>query len=149
MRHDGAVGYRKMSEDEWRAFLSWPVRPAVLSTVRDDGRPHAAPVWFDLDGPTLVFTTGAVTVKGRNLGHDPRMALCVQDDRPPFSFATVEGRAALCDDVEEVRSWATRIGGRYMGASRAEEFGTRNGVAGELLVRVTVTRVTAASDVAG
>ncbi len=137
-----------MSEDEWRAFLAWPVRPAVLSTVRADGRPHAAPIWFDLDGPTLVFTTGAATVKGRNLAGDPRMALCVQDDRPPFSFVTVEGRAELSDDIEGVRTWATRIGGRYMGTSRAEEFGARNGVPGELLVRVTVTRVTAAQDVA-
>jgi PPOX class probable F420-dependent enzyme len=140
--------YRAMSKDEWRAFLSWPARPAVLSTVRADGRPHAAPVWFDLDGENVVFTTGSDTVKGRNLRRDPRVALCVQDDRPPFSFVVLQGRAELCDDLEQVRTWATRIGGRYMGAARSEEFGDRNGVAGELLVRVTLSRVTAAGDVA-
>ncbi len=136
-----------MSEDEWRAFLRTPVRPAVLSTVRADGRPHAAPIWFDLDGDDVVFTTGSSTVKGRNLLGEPLLALCVQDDRPPFSFVTLEGRAEISDDLGQVRHWATRIGGRYMGQARAEEFGARNGVPGELLVRVAVTRVASAKDV--
>lgn len=42
-------------------------RTGVLSTVCKDGRPHAAPIWFVLDGDTVVFTTGRGTVKGRNL----------------------------------------------------------------------------------
>ncbi len=136
-----------MTDEQWRAFLSGPVRPAVLSTVRSDGRPHAAPIWYDLDGDTLVFTTGAATVKARNLRRDPRAALCVQDDEPPFAFVLVEGGAEMSDDLEAVRSWATRIGGRYMGADRAEEFGARNGVPGEILVRLAATKVTAAKDV--
>jgi len=140
------MGYRSMSEDEWRSFLRWPVRPAVLATVRADGRPHAAPVWFDLDGDRLVFNTGAATVKGRNMRRDPRVTLCVQDDQPPFAFVLVEGRAEVVEDHEQVRQWATRLGGRYMGEARAEEFGRRNGVPGELLVRVEVVRVTSATD---
>ena len=137
-----------MSEEECRAFLRTPVRPAVLSTVRADGRPHAAPVWYDLDGDTVVFTTGSATVKGRNLRRDPRLVLCVQDDRPPFSFVVVEGRAHTSDDLADVRRWATRIGGRYMGPDRAERFGARNGVPGELLVRVEAVKVAGARDVA-
>jgi PPOX class probable F420-dependent enzyme len=138
-----------MSDDEWRAFLRHPVRPAVLATARRDGGPHAAPVWYDIDDDgTLLFTTGATTVKGRAVRRAGRVALCVQDDQPPFSFVAVEGRATWTDDVDEVRAWATRIGGRYMGADRADEFGARNGVPGELLVRVTPERVTGALDVA-
>ena len=137
-----------MSENEWRTFLDTPARPAILSTIRADGRPHAAPIWFHFDGEQLVFTTGATTVKGRNIERDPRVALCVQDDRPPFSFVAIEGRATLSGDLDQVRAWAARIGGRYMGPARAEEFGVRNGVPGELLVRGVVTRVTAARDVA-
>ena len=137
-----------MSEEECRALLRTPVRPAVLSTVRADGRPHAAPVWYDLDGDTVVFTTGSATVKGRNLRRDPRLVLCVQDDRPPFPFVVVEGRAHTSDDLADVRRWATRIGGRYMGPDRAEQFGARNGVPGELLVRVEAVKVAGARDVA-
>jgi PPOX class probable F420-dependent enzyme len=108
-----------------------------------------APIWYDLDADgTIVFTTGEDTVKGRNLRRDGRVTLCVQDDQPPFSFVMVEGRAELSEDLGPLLEWATRIGGRYMGADRADEFGARNAVPGELLVRVTPTRVVAARDVA-
>ena len=143
------MGYSRMSEAEIDAFLRDPVRPAVLATTRGDGRPHAAPVWYDVDvDGSIVFTTGADTVKGRNLARDPRVTLCVQDDRPPFSFVVVEGAAAVSDDLDDVRRWAARIGGRYMGPARAGEYGDRNGVPGELLVRVRVTHAVSARDVA-
>jgi PPOX class probable F420-dependent enzyme len=128
-------------------FLRSPVRAAVLATTRPDGRPHATPIWFEIDGDELVFNTGATSVKGRNLAADPRLTICVQDDQPPFSFAVVEGRAELIDDLDQAREWAARIGGRYMGADRAEEYGKRNGVPGELVVRVRIERMTGAADV--
>jgi PPOX class probable F420-dependent enzyme len=96
----------------------------------------------------VVFNTGENTVKGRNLARDGRVALCVDDDRPPYSFVVVQGRARLVRDLDEVRHWATRIGARYMGEERAEEFGARNGVRGELLIRVAVDRVLAERDIA-
>ncbi len=54
----------------------------------------------------------------------------------------------IIDDLEEVRRWAAVIGGRYMGADRAEEYGARNGVPGELLIRMTVAHTVSAADVA-
>ena len=138
-----------MDEDECWAFLAeMPARPAVLSTVRPDGRPHGAPIWYELDGRSLVFNTGVATVKGRNIARDARVALCVDDDRPPFSFVLVDGRAELSDDLGDVRRWAARIGGRYMGPDRAEEYGERNGVPGELLVRVVPSRLIGSRDLA-
>jgi PPOX class probable F420-dependent enzyme len=142
------MGYHRMSDDERDDFLRRPVRPGVVATTRADGRAHAAPVWYDLDGDTIVFTTGADTVKGRNLARDPRLTMCVQDDRPPFSFVVLEGAAELIDDLDEVRRWAGRLGGRYMGADRADEYGARNGVPGELLVRMRIERSVTASDLA-
>ncbi|MFH8403886.1 PPOX class F420-dependent oxidoreductase [Streptomyces sp. NPDC018019] len=139
---------RKMNKDEWRSFLSEGTRTGKLSTVRADGSPHIAPVWFLLDGDDLVFNTGADTVKGRNIARDGRVALCVDDDRPPFGFAIVEGRAETSEELPEVRAWATRIAARYMGEDRAEEYGARNGVPGELLVRVRIDKVVAVADLA-
>ncbi|AKN75455.1 pyridoxamine 5-phosphate oxidase [Streptomyces sp. PBH53] len=138
----------KMTDEEWRAFVSEGTRTGKLSTVRADGSPHVAPIWFLLDGDDLVFTTGKDTVKGRNLARDGRVALCVDDDRPPFHFAVLNGRARLSEDLADVRLWATRIAARYMGEDRAEEYGARNGVPGEVLVRVTVDHVLAMRDVA-
>ncbi|MBA4862298.1 PPOX class F420-dependent oxidoreductase [Streptomyces sp. PSKA54] len=139
---------QKMTDDEWRAFVSQGTRTGKLSTVRADGGPHVTPIWFLLDGDDLVFNTGRESVKGRNLARDGRVALCVDDDRPPYAFVILRGHADLSEDLDEVRHWATRIGARYMGEDRAEEFGARNGVPGELLVRVRIHQVVAQAGVA-
>ncbi len=137
-----------MTDEQWRSFLSHGTRTGKLSTVRADGSPHVAPIWFLLDGDDLVFNTGKDTVKGRNLARDGRVALCVDDDRPPFAFVVLQGNAELVEDLDQVRHWAARIGARYMGEDRAEEFGARNGVPGELLVRVRISKVLAYDAVA-
>ncbi len=43
---------------------------------------------------------------------------------------------------------AVRIGGRYMGQNRAEEYGARNGVAGEILLRLGPEHAHPAADMA-
>lgn len=137
-----------MTPDEYRRFLLSGTRTGKLATVRPDGRPHVVPIWFDLDGDTLVFMTGQTTIKGMNIQRDPRVCICVDDETPPFAFVQVEGRAALSADADELLYWATRIGGRYMGADQAEAYGRRNATAGELLVRVMVSKVIAQKDIA-
>lgn len=139
---------KEMTADERRAFLLHGTRTGKLATVRPDGRPHIAPIWFVLDGSTdegdvVVFTTGAATVKGRAIRRDPRLAILVDDETPPFAYVLVEGTAEVSEDLDRMLDWATRIGGRYMGADQADAFGRRNAVPGELLVRVTPTKVLA------
>lgn len=138
---------QRMTEEEYRSFLLEGAKTATLATVRADSRPHAAPVWFDLDGDTLVFTTGESTIKGRNMRRDPRVSLCIDEDKPPFHFVVIEGTAELTTDDPDLLYWATRLGGRYMGAERAEEYGRRNAVEGELLVRVTPQKILAYKNV--
>jgi PPOX class probable F420-dependent enzyme len=137
-----------MTHDQWREFVMAGTRTGKLGVTRPDGRPHVTPIWFVLDGDDFLLNTGEDTVKGRALRRDPRVSLAVDDDRPPFSFVIVEGEAELSDDLAEVRRWAAVIGGRYMGAGRAAEFGERNGVPGELLVRIRPSRIVALADIA-
>jgi PPOX class probable F420-dependent enzyme len=137
-----------MTEAEYRSFLLDHVRTASLATVRPDGRPHVAPVWFDLDGDAFVLSTGENTVKGRNMRRDPRVSLCIDDDKPPFHFAIIEGTAKLTAEDPDLLHWATRIGGRYMGAHRADEYGQRNAVSTELLVRITPQKILAYKNIA-
>jgi PPOX class probable F420-dependent enzyme len=142
----------QMTRKEVFAFLGEGTRTAHVASVRADGRPHVKPMWFVVTGTPEEFSielnTGANTVKGRTLARDSRVALTVDDPHPSYSYVIVEGIADLVEDLDQVRAVATRIGGRYMGEDRAEEFGARNGVPGELLVRVTPTKVIAERDLA-
>lgn len=137
-----------MTPDETRTFLLAGTRTAALATVRGDGRPHVAPVWFTLDGDDLLFNTVQDTVKGANLRRDGRVALMVDDEEPPFAFVSIEGDVSLSDDLDTIRYWATRIAARYMGEDQAEAYGRRNAVPGELLVRVRPTKIVAMSGIA-
>ncbi|MGH3916405.1 MAG: PPOX class F420-dependent oxidoreductase [Pseudonocardiaceae bacterium] len=130
-----------MGEQERRRFLLDTVRTAKLATVRPDGRPHVAPVWFDLDGDHLVFTTGERSVKGRNLLADPRLSICIDDEQTPFAFVIVEGAAELSRDPRAVREWAGRIGARYLGVAETDRLAELNGGPGNLLVRVIPTHI--------
>lgn len=143
------MGYTSAPERWWRDFVgATPPRTAKLAVVRADGSPHVAPVWVDLDGDEIVFMTSAETIKGRAILRDPRVSLCWDDEQPPFSFVTVAGVATITTDTEELLHWGTRIGGRYMGADRADEYGRRNAVPPEMVVRVRPTKITAKVDVA-
>ena len=136
-----------MSQAEAVAFLGEGTRTGKLATVRSDGRPHVVPVWFVIDDGDIVFNTWHTSVKARNLRREGRAAMSVDLERPPYAFVLVEGRVDLREGDPRLLELATRIGGRYMGADRAEEFGRRNGVEGELVVRLSMDRIVARHDV--
>jgi PPOX class probable F420-dependent enzyme len=136
-----------MTPDEIEEFLTRGTRTAKLATTSANGSPHVMPVWFIVEDGVIIFNTGKDTVKGRNLSRDPRVSLVVDDEAPPFAFIHMRGRAQLSEDPAEVLRTATLIGGRYMGPDRAEEFGRRNGVPGELVVSLRPERVIAQTDV--
>jgi PPOX class probable F420-dependent enzyme len=143
------MAYSDAPEGWWREFVAAPpARTAKLAVVRADGSPHVAPVWVDLDGDDVVFMTSADTIKGKAILRDSRISLCWDDEEPPFSFVTVSGSATTDTDPGQLAYWATRIGGRYMGPERADQYGRRNGVPPEMIVRLRPARVVAKINVA-
>ena len=138
-----------LSDPEVRDFLARGTRTGKLAYLAASGRPLVVPVWFIVEGGSLVFNTGKDTAKGRALARDPRATLCVDLEEPPFAFVQVQGEAELSEDPAELLRTATAIAARYMGAERAEEFGKRNGVPGELVVRLRPVKVLADFNVIG
>ncbi|MFL6144189.1 MAG: PPOX class F420-dependent oxidoreductase [Labedaea sp.] len=140
-----------MSREEWLEFVRHTTRTGKLGITRAGGAPHVTPVWFLIDetpdGDEVVFTTNEVGVKAKALRRDPRFAICVDDQTPPYSFVLIEAEATLSEDLDAMLVWATRLGTRYMGPEAGEAFGRRNAVAGELLVRGRIRRVTAQAEV--
>ena len=139
----------RMSEDEAWRFLRSGSMTASFASVREDGRPHAVPTWYAVEGDEIVFTTWQGTVKAANIRAHPTVVVLVQDPAPPYAYVSVEGEARLIDDLPQCRAISTLLGGKYMGEDRAEEFGKRNGVAGELVVRVRPTKIFGEANVAG
>lgn len=135
-----------LSDDRVREFLSHGTRTGKLAFVASDGRPVVVPIWFLVEDGEIVLNTGAETAKGKAFERDPRACLCVDLEAPPYGFVQVQGTVSISEDPAELLRTATALGARYMGADRAEEFGRRNGVPGELVVRLRPTKVIAAFD---
>ncbi len=133
-----------VTDQKISGFLSAGTRTGKLAYAGADGRPLVAPIWFIVEDGVLVFNTGKDTVKGRALARDPRATLCVDLEEPPYGFVQVQGEAEISEDPGELVRTATAIAARYMGQDRAEDFGKRNGVPGELVVRLRPTKVIAA-----
>jgi PPOX class probable F420-dependent enzyme len=138
-----------MTDEQARAFLAKGTRTGKLATVRADGRPHVAPVWFIVDGDDLVFMTGAETLKGKSLLRDPRASLVVDLEEPPYAFVLAEGTVTITRDPAQMLPLSIAIARRYVDAERAEDFGRRNAVEGELLVRLHPDKLVALDDMIG
>jgi hypothetical protein len=138
-----------MTPEQTRDFLGHGQRTGKVATVRADGRPHVAPIWFVLDGDDVVFMTGADTVKGKSLRRDPRVSLAVDLEAPPYAFVMVEGAVTISEDLEEMLPLSIAIAKRYVPADQAEDFGRRNAVEGELLIRLHPDKIVAVDDLMG
>lgn len=140
---------KSMTPAEWHEFLLFGTRTAKVATVRSNGYPHVAPVWFVLNGDELVFTTGKTSVKGKDLLREPHLMISVDDERPPFAFVLIDGTAVVEELLpEKLLPWTTRIANRYVATGQADAYGKRNAVDGELLVRVALTKVIAHKGIA-
>jgi PPOX class probable F420-dependent enzyme len=156
----------EMSKKEIKKFLMQDTFTGKLATLKKDGSPHIAPIWFVLDSDDknghddddggggrvydIIFTTNSTSVKAKNIQRDNRVCICVDDQRPPFSFVMVHGTAKIHHHYKqnELFRLATKIAQRYMGKDNAEDYGRRNSTEGEVLVRIKPTRTIAEKDIA-
>lgn len=137
-----------MSDEQRRAFLMEGTRTGKVAWISPTGRPHVAPIWFVLDGDDIVFTTHSESAKGKAFAASRQVSMLIDDEAPPFAYVKIDGLVSVDDDPDDLLRWATRIGGRYMGEDRAVEYGRRNGVTGEYLVRLHPDKLQAFTGIA-
>jgi PPOX class probable F420-dependent enzyme len=135
-----------VTDPEVHQFLTEGTRTGKLAYTNAAGRVLVAPIWYIVEDGDLIFNTGAETVKGKFLVRERQATICVDLEQPPYAFVQVQGTAELSNDPEELLRTATAIAARYVGPDRAETFGERNAVPGELVVRLRPTKVLAAFD---
>lgn len=70
-----------------------------LATVRPDGRPHLVPIWFVTAAGRWYICTGSDSVKARNLQHNPRVALALEDGNQPYVLEGVARRVTPPPEV--------------------------------------------------
>ena len=102
----------RMSRAKWERFLA-DRRVAVLATLGPDGEPVLTPIWYLYRDGLLYMRTGRESVKARNVSRDPRVTVCVQDERPPYRSVSLYGRASIEAEEEGLSAAISR---RYLGA---------------------------------
>ena len=88
-----------MTPEDIEKFLKEP-HIANLATVRPDGSPHVAPVWFLYDGEQVIVMVEKSAVKIRNIRHEPRIMLSIATDQTPYQYVLASGKATLTFDDE-------------------------------------------------
>src|SRR5436190_10273583 len=63
-----------------------------LASVRPDGSPHLVPIWFVTHDGLIYICTDPESVKVRNLQHNERVSLALEDGSKPIIF---EGSAPV------------------------------------------------------
>jgi PPOX class probable F420-dependent enzyme len=139
---------KKMNQEEVREFLMTGTFTGKLGTINNDGSAHITPIWYILDENNYItFTTHSKSVKAKNLLRDSRISICVDDQIPPFSFVIVHGVAKVDSQPTDLLWWTTKIAERYVGKRLSSEYGKRNAVEGELLIKVIPRKINGQKDI--
>jgi PPOX class probable F420-dependent enzyme len=101
--------------EQVRRFLEAP-RFGVLATINPDGSPQQTVIWYLLRGDEVLMNTKRGRQKDRNLAHDDRASLCVEDD---YRYVAINGTIALDDDPRAGQRDIEALAVRYHGPERA------------------------------
>ncbi len=77
--------HRDLLKDETKAFV-------YLATVMSDGTPQVTPVWFNMEGETILINTARGRLKDKNMRARPSVALCIADPKNPYRYVQIRGK---------------------------------------------------------
>ena len=95
----------------------------TLGTLKD-GAPHATVVWAAIEGGRPCFFTQPSSLKARNIGKDPRVAITVLDRENPYRNGQLHGEVVETVEGDVALEIIDRMARKYTGA----DFPMRSGV---------------------
>ncbi len=108
-----------MTPEQIEAYLSKP-HIADLATVRPDGSPHVAPVWFLYENGFIKVLAETSSVKVRNLKGESRVSVSIATDQRPYEYVIVNGVAEISEgDISDI---LRRISVHYQGLEEGERY---------------------------
>ncbi len=120
-------GYGLQPENGGEGLLQWDWAEERLvashnywiATARPDGRPHLMPVWGVWRAAALWFSTGADSLKARNLASEPR---CSASTERGDEAVIVEGTVTLVSDASVLAAVYEAYGAKYNWPMDGEPF---------------------------
>lgn len=107
---------------------------------RNDG-PAMTVVYYVLDGDDLLITTMAARSKARAVRRDPKVSVCVLDEKWPLTYLQVYGDAVVEDDFDQAVDVLRRVidlmAGEPMPASKLPEIRRMAQQEERVVIRVT------------
>ncbi|MGB9357957.1 MAG: PPOX class F420-dependent oxidoreductase [Acidimicrobiia bacterium] len=103
-----------MTAEEVTAFLN-ETSILQVATIGKDGTPHLAPMWFVMDGDSIVFRSFSRSQKIVNLQRDPRLTVLTEDGDvyAELRGVMIKGQARLVNDPAYVLSLYGRLAAKY------------------------------------
>ena len=114
-------------------------RFCVISTLRKSGAPSSTPVYYFYDDGKLYISITRTRAKTGHVLRDPRVAVCVLHEEPPFNYVQVMGAAVVTEEELEPRT--RRIFSLFSTTLR-EDFPAMLEEQGRQLIVVTPEQVT-------
>ena len=112
-----------------------------LVTRNPDGSPQTSMLWFDVEGDELLCNTVDGRVKVRNMRHDPRVIVSVQDHDNALSYLLVHGRVTAMTP-DGAREHIEKLGQRFTAPGEQQLLAQfRVADAPRLLVRIAAERL--------
>jgi PPOX class probable F420-dependent enzyme len=103
--------------DEKQAELFRGKNWATVVTLREDGSPHATPVWIDTDGENVIFNTSIGRAKERHLRRDPRVSVTVlPSENQQAGYVSVTGTAEITE--EGANDHIDKLAKKYLGQDK-------------------------------
>jgi len=110
---------------------------ATVATLSEDGSPHMAVAWIDMEGDEVYVNSSEGRVWPQNLRRDPRITVTVVNLENPYEYVTVKGRAELT--AEGADEHIDALAKKYLDA---EEYPYRQPGEVRLRIRVVPDKVT-------
>ena len=108
-------------EEKARKFLDESPYVGVVTTLREDGSPHATIVWVDVEGDKVSFNTALGRAKPKHLKHDPRASVLMVDPNNSYKWVAVSGPAELTEEGADAQ--IDKLAKKYLGK---DEYPWRN-----------------------
>jgi PPOX class probable F420-dependent enzyme len=89
----------------------------TIATLRDDGSPHVATVWADVQDGVVALNSAKGRAWPTHVERDPRVALVVVNQQNPYEYVEVRGRVTEITE-EGADEHIDALARKYLGRDR-------------------------------